>query len=176
MTINVVCEMRVNSTEDPDILRSVMNKFVPGEIREDQRSTGKFFYLLTEGLDTLGYFSDWVRNQSLLDTVRNRFLRNIENETLTTIYFNRNAAVLDKLILLDYEDDPPLGPISVQIIASDATELMEAIDEITPSTIEGEVMSDEQKKDYFKRLQEKKKSRQKKRMKESDSGVLDLSE
>ncbi len=174
MTLNIVCELRANPTEDEEVLRTVLKKFVPGEIKEDLRSTGKYFYLMTEGIDALTFFSDWVRNQSLLDTVRNRFLRNVENETLTTVYFNRNAAVLDRLILLDFEDDPPLGPVMLQIIASDPTELMKAIDRITPSTIEGEEMTDEQKKEYFRRLMEKKKSKEKRRQKAKGSDVLDL--
>ena len=156
--IEIVCEARLNPTESREVIEEILSSFLPGEIILDERFGGNYLLIRNSGWDALELLSDWVRQSKLLDTIRRRLLRSSIGN-ITALYFNRQAAVMGRLSLVDVDDNPPLGSISYQII-SDGLEFL--INKFTPRTHEGREISDDEWETVKRRQQvqiEKKKNR-----------------
>jgi predicted RNA binding protein with dsRBD fold (UPF0201 family) len=138
--VEIVCEARLNSTETEETIRDILRKFLPGEANLDSRFDGTFVVVRTSGLEELQIFGDWVRELRLLDTVRERLIRSITGN-ITALYFNRQAAAMDRIALVDLNDEPPLGPVVLQIVSDS---LMFVADKITPRTWKGKELSEEE--------------------------------
>lgn len=136
MDIELVVETKVNVTEQPERIEAILHRFIEGEVKKDLRFDGEYFYIRSSSDSSIEYLMEWIRDLYLLDTVRRRLLRNQEG-SLTSLYFNKQAAAMGRMSLVDFEDNPPLGPILLQIICSSSEELERAIDKITPKTVNG---------------------------------------
>lgn len=147
--IEIICEVRLNATENRESVEKIMSNFLEGKIQEDRRYDGQYLIIRNSSLAGLQKLGDWIRQFKLLDTVRRRLRRSITGN-ITAIYFNRQAAAMGKLSLVDVEDNPPLGYIAYQIV-SDGLEFI--IDQFTPKTFDGLEMTPEE---YKRRKQEKK--------------------
>jgi predicted RNA binding protein with dsRBD fold (UPF0201 family) len=162
MNVTVICEIKYNPTEDRTGLKEILQKLVEGEIKEDTRFDGNYLYLTQTGLDAIQKIRDWIRDSNMIDTFRQRLFR-YQQSTLTSLYLNRQALVMDKLALLDLDDNPPLGPILIQIIADNENDLNEIIDEIAPRTFDSRIVSKEEFDQLMREKQiEKEKSADKK--------------
>lgn len=136
--VEIVCEARLNSTETQETIENILRKFLPGKVSEDKRFDGTYLVVRASGLDQLQIFGDWVRELRLLDTVRERLIRSISGN-ITALYFNRQAAAMDRLALVDLNDAPPLGPVVLQIVSDS---LMFVADKVTPKTWKGKELSE----------------------------------
>jgi len=136
--LEVVSELKWNSTEDRATLEKILQTFVAGKIVEDKRSDGTYLVIRNNSSDCLQLLGDWIRSARLLDTVRKRLFRSIVGN-LTAVYFNRQAAAMERLSLVDVEDDPPLGAIVVQIVSDG---LLHVIDTLTPKTYRGKELTE----------------------------------
>ena len=152
--IEVVLEARLNSTEKEDTIAKILHRFMEGDVFVDDRFEGKFLVIRNSSFDALQLFGDWVREQRQLDTIRDRLIRSIQ-DNITALYFNRQAAAMDRLSLIDVNDNPPNGPIILQIISDG---LMEIIDIVAPKTYKGSVISHE-KWEHIKQQKEREKKR-----------------
>ncbi|MDH5402713.1 MAG: hypothetical protein OEZ01_16555 [Candidatus Heimdallarchaeota archaeon] len=162
--IQVVCEARVNNTEKVETIKTIMNQFIEGNEFVDDRFEGKYYVIRASGGDSLQIFGEWVRQSYLLDTIRRRLLKSIRN-TMTSLYFNRQAAAMGRISLVDIDDNPPNGAIMLTIIADNLEEL---IDIITPKTYRGRELTEaewEKVKLQQLREQEKKKRQDQKKSK-----------
>ena len=146
--IEIICEVRLNPTENREFIEKIMSSFLEGEIREDKRFDGLYLIIRNSSMAGLQKLGDWIRQFKLLDTVRRRLRKSITGN-ITAIYFNRQAAAMGKLSLVDVDDNPPLGYIAYQIV-SDGLEFI--IDQFTPKTYDGHEISAEE---FKRRKQEK---------------------
>ncbi len=161
--IDIVVEARWNPTESREIIEDILTRFIPGKPVLDERFDSKYLVIHSDDIDDLQIFHDWVIESRFLDTVRLRLIKSIVGN-ITAVYFNRQAAAMHRLALVDVDDNPPLGPITLQIISDD---LMDIINQITPRTHEGKILTEaewnrlqiklERKKEQKKKDKEKKK-------------------
>ncbi|MCE7737686.1 MAG: hypothetical protein GPJ54_22535 [Candidatus Heimdallarchaeota archaeon] len=138
--IEIVCELKLNPTELRPPLVAILNSFLEGDVNDDIRFDGTYLVVRGSGWDALTILSKWIRESKLLDTVRRRLLKSSLGN-LTAIYFNKQAAAMKKLSLVDVYDNPPLGSISFQII-SDGMEYV--INKFTPKTHDGHEITDDE--------------------------------
>ena len=136
----VVCELKWNPTENRETLEKIILSFVMGDIVEDIRSDGTYLVVRNNTSESLQLIGDWIRSAKLLDTIRKRLFKSIVGN-LTAIYFNRQAAAMQRLSLVDVEDDPPLGAIVVQIVSDG---LAQVIDTLTPKTYRGRELTEKE--------------------------------
>lgn len=138
--IEIVCEAKLNPTENRSVIEEILNSFLQGEIILDERFDGNYLLVRNSGWEALEQLSDWIRQSRLLDTIRRRLLKSSLGN-ITALYFNRQAAAMGKLSLIDVNDNPPLGYISFQIV-SDGIEFL--INQFTPRTYDGKEISEDE--------------------------------
>lgn len=163
--LEVFCEARLNRTENREILERILKKFLVGEVFDDIRFDGHYLVIRNTSENALQLFGDWVREARLLDTIRSKFYSSISNN-ITAIYFNRQAAFMNHLALVDLDDNPPLGAIALQIVSDN---LEEILNNVTPRTYKGKIITESQweaikikeqkKKEQIKIRQDKRKRR-----------------
>ncbi|MHA2501603.1 MAG: hypothetical protein ACXAE3_01840 [Candidatus Kariarchaeaceae archaeon] len=138
--IELVVEARLNSTELKKTIETLLKRFLSGDVQEDQRSDGTYLLIRQSGMAGLQLLGDWIRDQQVIDTVRKRLFGSIVNN-ITALYFNRQAAAMGRLALLDVEDKPPNGPIIFQIVSDG---LHSVIRTVAPRTYKGRVVTEEE--------------------------------
>ena len=167
----ITCEAKLNETENENKVRKLLTFLVNGEIKKEKRSDGTYLVILTSEETALANFYETIRSQRLLDTIRTRMLRNKEYGGMTSLYFNRQALWGGKLSLVDFEDEPPLGPVLLQIVAGENEDIDEIIDKLAPKTYRGKELTEEEwrevrRKEAERRAREKAKSERKSAKKE----------
>ncbi|MCY3412954.1 MAG: hypothetical protein INQ03_15050 [Candidatus Heimdallarchaeota archaeon] len=170
--LHLVVEVKLNNTERRESLEEILHKFLPGEIVVDERIDGRFLLIRAEGTENMQILHDWIASQRIIDTVRSRLIKSIVGN-VTAVYFNRQAAYMNHLSLLDLEDGTPLGPINYQLISDN---LFEIIDMITPQTIDGRIMTEEEKVKHLARIENKKERKRKEREREQQRDEKYLNE
>ncbi len=138
--IEIVCEAKLNPTENRTMIEEILSSFLQGEIILDERFDGKYLLIRNSGWEALERLSDWIRQSRLLDTIRRRLLKSSIGN-ITALYFNRQAAAMGKLSLIDVNDNPPLGYISFQIVSDGIVYL---INQFTPRTYDGKEISEDE--------------------------------
>jgi len=138
--VEIVVEARWNATEKRETIEKILRQFVDGEAFEDNRFDGRYLVIRNSSMDGLQLFGEWVRDQFQIDTVRERLFRSIVNN-ITALYFNRQAAAMGRISLVDINDNPPNGPIVFQLVSDG---LHNIINMLTPRTYKGRVVSEEE--------------------------------
>lgn len=152
--------MKFNSTEDRSILENIIHRFIEGTISEDPRFDGKYLVSHTQGQQSLDTIRTWIRDSGIIDTVRQR-LKRYQQGSLTSLYFNRQAAAMGKIALLDLDDNPALGPVLLQIIADSEEELNDLIDDLAPKTYDGRIVTKEEALEIIAKKKAEKEKRRK---------------
>ncbi|MCH8908829.1 MAG: hypothetical protein IH840_17220 [Candidatus Heimdallarchaeota archaeon] len=135
--LEVVCELKWNPTEKKETLEGILDNFLDATTIEDQRFEGIYLVRRGSDLDSLQLIADWIRDMKQLDTIRKRLLKSI-NGNITALYFNRQAAAMNRISLVDVDDNPPLGAVAFQIVSDD---LESIIDQLAPRTFKGKELS-----------------------------------
>jgi predicted RNA binding protein with dsRBD fold (UPF0201 family) len=138
--IDIVCEAKLNPTEKRETIEELLKKFLSGDVVEDVRSDGTYLLIRANDISDLLILYEWSYELKLMDTIRSRLIKSILGN-ITALYFNRQALAMDKLALVDVDDDPPLGAVIIQIISDN---LMAVINQITPRTYDGLILTAEQ--------------------------------
>ena len=112
-------------TEDPEkIRRAILNLFPDSEITIDNVQA-------VATAVSLERFMTLIRNQKILDSIRNKLLAGISSGS-STISLNKQAAFVNRVSLS--EGKTPLGNIEVTIESEDIERL---INEVAPRTVDG---------------------------------------
>ncbi len=164
----ITCEAKLNETEDETKVRKVMNFLVQDEIKIDKRFDGIYLVIVTTDESALSTFYEAIRTQRLLDTIRKRMFQNKEYEGMTSLYFNRQALWNGRLSLVDFEDNPPLGAVLLQIVADENEDIDEIINKIAPKTYKGKEITEEEWRE-IKRKEAERREREKKKLKKRGS-------
>lgn len=153
--VEVVAEARWNVTEKRETIEDILNRIVEGDVFLDDRFDGRYLVVRNSSMDALQLLGDWIREQQQIDTVRERLFRSTVNN-LTALYFNRQAAAMGRIALVDINDEPPNGPVIFQLVSDG---LNHVINKLTPRTYRGRIVSDEE----WAEIQERKRKRREKK-------------
>ncbi|MHA2249815.1 MAG: hypothetical protein ACXAD7_05605 [Candidatus Kariarchaeaceae archaeon] len=149
--IEVVCEAKINNTEKEETIVNILKQFIEGDPFIDERFDGNYMVIRNSKDDSLQVFADWVRELKQLDTVRKRLFNSMVGN-LTALYFNRQAAAMHRLALVDVNDRPPLGPITLNIVSDSLDSI---INMLTPKTHKGKELTNEQWQKIKERKEQK---------------------
>lgn len=133
----VRAEAEVRPTEEAEkVLKAVLNllDFRENEVKFEDLGSG-FMMLVGESrrVSVLLPLHSLARRERVLDTLRKYMLTNLSGNTMT-LKFHKQTAFAGHISLLTYDDESPLGPITVTI-ASD--KIKEIIDWLAPRTRKG---------------------------------------
>ena len=133
----VRAEAEVRPTEEVEkVLKAVSNllAFREDEIKLEDLGSG-FMMLVAESrrVSVLLPLHSLARRDRVLDTLRKYMLTNLSGNTMT-LKFHKQTAYAGHISLLTFDDESPLGPITVTI-ASD--KIREIIDWLAPRTRKG---------------------------------------
>lgn len=138
----IVIEIPIYPTEDQSkVEKAFRNIFGSLEYKMEKRVGINYLIHETDDLSVLDYLYSKIRDLKYLDTVRRQLKQNKETENNTILYLNKQAAYVGRVSLIELEDDPPLGAISIIFISEDLDEL---IDWFAPATIDGKIPTDGQ--------------------------------
>jgi uncharacterized protein len=112
-------------TEDPEKIRTAILNIFPGSMITIDHG------LVTGTVDSLERFMTLIRNQKILDSIRNKLLDGISANS-TLISLNKQAAFVNRVSLS--EGRAALGNMEVTIESEDIERL---IDEVAPKTVDG---------------------------------------
>jgi len=155
--VEIVAEARWNPTEKRETIEKILNRLVEGEVFIDERFDGKYLVVRNSSMDGLQLLGEWVREQQQIDTLRERLFRSIINN-ITALYFNRQAAAMGRIALVDVNDNPPNGPIVYQLVSDNLNAI---INMLTPRTYRGKVVTEEE----WQRIQERKQKKKERKKK-----------
>ncbi|MHA1595115.1 MAG: RNA-binding domain-containing protein [Candidatus Baldrarchaeia archaeon] len=135
--IKLRVETPLNPTEDPKKVElAIRNIFPTVNITIEGEGIRRRMVGLAEGVDALRELHRKLREQRILDTARSIFKRKaIEN--IIVFHINKQVAFMGKVNFCEPEENPPLGPITVEIVSDSAEKIAELIDWLAPPTRHG---------------------------------------
>jgi uncharacterized protein len=112
-------------TEDPEKVRkAILNQFPESEITIEKDR-------VTATAVSLERFKEMIRNQKILDSVRNKFLEGMSSDR-AVVSLNKQAGFVNRVSLS--EGRSALGSVEVTIQSEDIEAL---VDEVAPKTVDG---------------------------------------
>ena len=127
-------EAEVRPTEDPEkVKRAVLNVFA-GKVRVIDKGNG---YKVVEGesysAHSLKKIYELIRIQKIMDAARKKLQKGMRVNVIV-FKLHKQAALVNKLSFIDYDNESPLGPISFYIETKDPARI---IDWLAPKTSMG---------------------------------------
>ena len=156
LEVYVTIEAPIFITESREKLEKALETLLPTNYALDKRSNGEYLVGVAEGLDSLNKFKEGIKKFQIAKMVRGRLIHNIEDDNMTTLFFNKQAAFNGKIALLDLGEEPPLGLISLSIVSNQLMKVIEWLTEI-PSVKKDEAYEQRRRE----KLKEKHKARRK---------------
>ncbi len=130
----VVVEVEVRPTEDPQKIETVIRTFFKPDIIDwEEIGNSKILIAKSRSLKSLERFHRLLRIQRILDAARNVFKRMSRNGVLT-FYLHKQALAVGKISFVSGDQESPLGAVKVTIRYSD---IHEVIDWLSPPTQRG---------------------------------------
>ncbi len=124
--IELKVEAAVNPSEDPEKVIKAISNVVDGclpEVRYGSRAIGR-----AAGTQALETIYEQVRSRSAMGVLRRMLLDNRSGNS-TWFYLNKQAAAAGIAVVIEDEQESPLGPITVSI---DCEQLDELVDWLVP--------------------------------------------
>ncbi len=150
LEVFVTIEAPLYPTESKEKLEKALSTFLETQqFKLDKRVNGIYLTGIAKGLESLKKFKDQIKKFQIAKMVRGRLIHNIEDDNLTTLFFNKQAAFNDKIALLDPGEDPPLGLISLSIVSNNLMKVIDWLTEI-PSNKKNSEIYEERKREKFK--------------------------
>ena len=128
---DMIVELKLNQTENQETLNSIISMFIKNKMNSDKRVDGEYIYAKGNKKSNLLVIRKLLVENQLLDIAKRRLELNIQHETLTSLYFNRQAASVRKIGIVDLDDNIPLGPVLLQIVTKDKKHLTSIIKFLT---------------------------------------------
>jgi predicted RNA binding protein with dsRBD fold (UPF0201 family) len=139
MDIMVRCS--VNPTEDTQkVERALENIIGPQKFTHEEHGVIAELVFNDSKQDSLGLVRQSVHEERIIDAARKRLLSNW-NGTSTQIHFDKQAAFVGKLRVIDDSTrPPPLGTIEIVLVFEKETQFEEFLHWFTPPTKDGRVI------------------------------------
>jgi predicted RNA binding protein with dsRBD fold (UPF0201 family) len=134
----------VYPTEDIEKVRRAIEALlgrIPLEVIEYENYTELVSSSATQ--DNLVSIRRLIHEKRILDAVRKRLLKNYNDlESTTGFYFDKQAASIGKIRLIDNDAElPPLGSIEIQITFKTQFHFEEFLDWFSPRTKDGRIVT-----------------------------------
>ena len=120
---------------------AVGNLLGPIEFTIDEFSERVDLVAISEHREQFGYLRQSIHSKRILDAVRVRLLKNLDEFT-TFLYFDKQAAFVGKPRLIDnIHEEPPLGSIEINFEFKSQIKFEEFLDWFSPRTKDGKVIN-----------------------------------
>jgi predicted RNA binding protein with dsRBD fold (UPF0201 family) len=133
--ITILLSADLKATEDEEKVRAALRNVCPSAQIETHRDESGTMTLRAQakGSDALSHLAKKLRDQRILEAVRQVLLKNMDKQRLV-FGVHRQAALMNRVHLCDLDDISGMGPIRVEISAEN---LPDVIDYLAPPTIKG---------------------------------------
>lgn len=125
-------QARVHPTEDLEKVQQAVRNIFP-KVDFQVSEIGEAKYLLSgkaDGLEPLEAIRDLLRRQQIRGAARSVFFAGLRGNTIR-VHLNKQVAFVNKVSFCSEEGESPLGPITLEVDARDA---IQVIDLVAPST------------------------------------------
>jgi len=128
-------EAEVRPTEDVEKVKKALLNIVEVKDVRHVRSTDGYSFLICESrsITALSRLYELLRQQRILDTAR-RILQMQRQGNTISIKLHKQSAYAGHVSFVTYDDESPLGPITVTIVSDKIDEI---IDWLAPKTSRG---------------------------------------
>ncbi len=133
----------VYPTENPEKIRDALTSLFPNEaITVADLTDHSCLELFLSERKSLNVLRNLIHQLHIIDVVRSILLSKWTG-TATSLYLDKQAALIEKIRVVDYpEIRPPLGCITLQFIFHDQSEFNSFIHWFTPPTRDGAIVID----------------------------------
>ena len=140
--MDILVRCPVNPTEDSQKVEQALKHIIgPQNLTYEDHDEISELISSESNQESLGFVRQSIHKERIIDTARKRLLSNW-NGTSTQIHFDKQAAFIGKLrIIDDSESLPPLGTIEIVIIFEDEIQFEEFLHWFTPPTKDGRIVS-----------------------------------
>ena len=104
----------INPSEDPSKILDAINSIIGGFGIEYRKYGSNLLIGKSNHHEVLNYIYEQVRNRSVVSVLRRMLLTHLE-EDFSWFYINKQAATKGIIVLVDDEEESPLGPIKISI-------------------------------------------------------------
>jgi len=132
-TVDIELRAKINSTEDKSKIISAISNIVDLDKEYGDESLSDLIILKSSDIFFLSPLYNRLREQQILEAVRNVLLTN-KTDTLVVLHLNRQAAFSNRIHVCELSGESPLGPITIIIRSK---KIDDFIDWLTPQTIDG---------------------------------------
>jgi predicted RNA binding protein with dsRBD fold (UPF0201 family) len=120
---------------------AVENLLGPMKFTRDEFAERVDLVSISEYREQFAYLRQAIHDKRILDAVRVRLLKNLDEFT-TFLYFDKQAAFVGKPRLIDnIHEEPPLGSIEINFEFKSQIEFEEFLDWFSPRTKDGKVIN-----------------------------------
>jgi predicted RNA binding protein with dsRBD fold (UPF0201 family) len=125
----------IHPTENLKKVQKAFENLCPPIVCEpkDDPEYGTILIGTATGSESVATFAKKFREQRILEAVRQRLLKSLENGSVV-FGMQRQAAYMNRFHLSDLDDYSAMGPIRVEIYANN---IQDVIDHISPPTVKG---------------------------------------
>lgn len=109
--LEIIVQTYVNPSEELEKVTTAVKNIFPGF---DFVLKGNKLYFSTEKLEILKKIKEQIRSRSTLAVLK-RFLYNNQSMNTTWFLLNKQAAFSGVVVMVEEEDESPLGPIKITI-------------------------------------------------------------
>jgi len=140
--MDILVRCSVNPTEDSQKVEQALKHIIgPQNLTHEDHDEISELIFSEFNQESLGFVRQSIHKERIIDAARKRLLSNW-NGTSTQIHFDKQAAFVGKLrIIDDSESLPPLGTIEIVIIFEDEIQFEEFLHWFTPPTKDGRIVS-----------------------------------
>jgi len=115
---NINCKIEVfssvNPSEDPNKIKMAISNALPySTIKTENHS----IVAISKELHSLEKIYETIHNNHLQKVFRRNLEKNLENGT-TWFYINKQTAFVEKIVICEYAEESPLGPIKITFTSS----------------------------------------------------------
>jgi predicted RNA binding protein with dsRBD fold (UPF0201 family) len=120
MDLEIIVQVYVNPSEELEKVTTAIKNIFPGFnfLLKDNK-----LYFSTEKLEILKKIKEQIRSRSTLAVLK-KFLYNNQSMNTTWFLLNKQAAFSGVVVIVEEENESPLGPIKITIKNQDTEEII----------------------------------------------------
>ncbi|MHA2423332.1 MAG: RNA-binding domain-containing protein [Candidatus Thorarchaeota archaeon] len=138
--MKIVVRAPVFPTEEISRITEALNQPFPDAVFETiQEGDISWLEYETDNESFLNTLREMIHENRIIDATR-RLLESNWTGTISSIQIDKQAAYRNKLRLIDQDDEPPLGVITIIVTMNDDTQFEDFLKWFTPPTKDGRIV------------------------------------